>query len=85
MRGKPRIIISAHLKLISFLKLVGVLVLAVVHLLSLDVGVHPVLLHVSSGIFYLITKSYNQIISTVESVSLLRLFRLLRANYRELR
>ena len=37
-----------NLKLISFLQLVGVLVLAVVHLLPLDVGIHPVLLHVGS-------------------------------------
>ena len=42
--------IFTNLKLISFLKLVGVLVLAVVHLLSLDVGVHSVFLYVSSAI-----------------------------------
>ena len=37
---------ATHLKLVGFLQLVGVLVLAVVHLLPLDVGVHAVLLHV---------------------------------------
>ena len=35
-----------YLKLISFLQLICVLIFAVVHLLSLDVGVHPLLLHI---------------------------------------
>ena len=40
---------DSHLKLVGFLQLVCVLVLAVVHLLPLDVGVHPLFLHIRPG------------------------------------
>ena len=51
--------IFTNLKLISFLKLVGVLVLAVVHLLPLDVGIHPVLLHVGSEVVQGVNKELS--------------------------
>ena len=51
--------IFTNLKLISFLQLVGVLVLAVVHLLPLDVGIHPVLLHVGSEVVQGVNKELS--------------------------
>ena len=46
--GQDGWMIGTHLKLICFLKLVGVLILAIIHLLSLDVGIHPMFLNISS-------------------------------------
>ena len=45
---RHQFVVELGLKLVSFLQLVGILVFTVVHLLPLDVRVHPLLLNISS-------------------------------------